>query len=248
MKMILAEMKQKFMEIENAYCDSCDRPTDKCVCDEEEIDEQNVTAAVAGYNVPGAFRKTVKKVDYGSGVEVKESINVKPSFNWKTTGHQQPESDEEIFNDKFPFSPDEQYWWQSDQEFPVKFYPDGEGTNNIKDVTTQIGNLPQHGVRKQISALKVEDVMERKYEELIEGYRTFATADKDVSPEKKVNRTIQEIAKKLHEIDELVKHNTRLKTEAGVAASTYGARTKKALSTISERLIKISERVRALGE
>lgn len=248
MKSVLREMKEKFMEIEDSYCDACDRPMDKCVCDESEIDEQNVTGAIAGYNVPGAFRKTVKHVDYGSGVEVKESINVKPSFKWKETGHQSPESDEEVFNDKFPFSPDEHYWWQSDQEFPVKFYTDGEGTNNIKDTTTQIGNLPQNGVRKQISALKVEDVMERKYEQLIEGYRTFAMSDKDISPEKKVNKTIQEIAKKLHEIDELVKHNARLKTESGVAASSYGNRTKKALSTISERLIKISERVRALGE
>lgn len=245
MKSILREMKERFHEIEDSYCDACDRPMDKCVCNEEEIDEQNVTGAIAGFNTPAAFAKPGK----WRGKEARyESINVKPTFDWKTTTYQAPESDEEVFNDKFPFSPDEQYWWQSDQEFPVKFYPDGEGTNNIKDTTTQIGNLPQNGVRKQISALKVEDVMERKYEELIEGYRTFATADKDVSPDKKVNRTIQEIAKKLQEIDELVKHNARLKTESGVAASSYGARTKKALSTISERLIKISERVRALGE
>jgi hypothetical protein len=245
MKSVLREMKERFHEIEESYCDSCDRPMDKCVCDEEEIDEQNVTGAVAGFNTPAAFAKPGK----WRGKEARyESINVKPTFDWKTTEHQAPESDEEIFNDKFPFSPDASYWWQSDQEFPVKYYPDGEGTNNIEDNTTQIGNLPQHGVRKQISALKVEDVMERKYEELLEGYRSFATADKDVSPDKKVNHTIQEIAKKLQEIDELVKHNARLKTESGVAASSYGARTKKALSTISERLVKISERVRALGE
>ena len=245
MKSILREMKERFHEIEDAYCDACDRPMDKCVCDEEEIDEQNVTGAIAGFNTPAAFAKPGK----WRGKEARyESVNVKPTFDWKTTGHQRPESDEEIFNDKFPFSPDASYWWQSDQEFPVKYYPDGEGTNNIKDTSTRVGNLPQHGVRKQISALKVEDVMERKYEELIEGYRSFATADKDVSPDKKVNRTIQEIAKKLQEIDELVKHNTRLKMESGVAASSYGARTKNALTKISERLIKISERVRALGE
>jgi hypothetical protein len=245
MKSILREMKERFHEIEDSYCDACDRPMDKCVCDEEEIDEQNVTGAIAGFNTPAAFAKPGK----WRGKEARyESVNVKPTFDWKTTGHQAPESDEEVFNDKFPFSPDESYWWQSDQEFPVKYYPDGEGTNNIKDTSTQIGNLPQHGVRKQISTLKVEDVMERKYEELIEGYRSFATADKDVSPDKKVNHTIQEIAKKLQEIDELVKHNARLKTESGVAASSYGARTKNALTKISERLVKISERVRALGE
>jgi len=245
MKSILREMKERFHEIEDSYCDACDRPMDKCVCDEEEIDEQNVTGAIAGFNTPAAFAKPGK----WRGKEARyESVNTPPSFRWKETGHQTPESDEEVFNDKFPFSPDASYWWPSDHEFPVKYYPDGEGTNNIKDTSTRVGNLPQHGVRKQISALKVEDVMERKYEELIEGYRSFATADKDVSPDKKVNHTIQEIAKKLQEIDELVKHNARLKTESGVAASSYGARTKNALTKISERLVKISERVRALGE
>lgn len=245
MKSVLREMKERFLEIEDSYCDACDRPMDKCVCDEEEIDEQNVTGAVAGFNTPAAFAKPGK----WRGKEARyESVNVKPTFDWKTTGHQQPESPEETSQDKFPFSTDIERWPQRVQEYPVKFTGNPEGTNSISDITTQIGNLPQNGVRKQISTLKVEDVMERKYEELVEGYRAFASSDKDVSPDKKVNRTIQEIAKKLQEIDELVKYNTRLKTESGVAASTYGARTKKALSTISERLIKISERVRALGE
>lgn len=93
-----------------------------------------------------------------------------------------------------------------------------------------------------------EDVLEKKYEELLESYRKFTTQDKTLSPEQKVKTTIKEIAKKLQEIETVVNYNTRLKTESGVSASTYGSSTQKALSKISERLIKISERVRALGE
>jgi transcription initiation factor IIE alpha subunit len=63
-----------------------------------------------------------------------------------------------------------------------------------------------------------------------------------------VKRTIQEIAQKLREIETLVGYNSKLKEEAGVTSSAYGPSTQKALSKISERLIKISERVRALGE
>ena len=85
-------------------------------------------------------------------------------------------------------------------------------------------------------------------EEWLESYRRFATEDKHTSPERKVKNTIKEIAKKLQEIETMVNYNTRLKTESGVAASTYGPGTQKALTKISERLIKISERVRALGE
>ena len=68
------------------------------------------------------------------------------------------------------------------------------------------------------------------------------------APEKKVKNTIKEIAKKLQEIETLVNHNSKLKTESGVTSSVYGPSEQKALTKISERLIKISERVRSLGE
>ena len=70
----------------------------------------------------------------------------------------------------------------------------------------------------------------------------------DDNPSNKVKRTIQEIAMKLREIETLVGYNSKLKTESGVTSANYGPSTTKALNKISERLIKISERVRALGE
>jgi len=60
MRTLLIELKNKFVEIESAYCDSCDRPSDKCICDESLVDEQNVTSAVAGFNIPTAFAKPNK--------------------------------------------------------------------------------------------------------------------------------------------------------------------------------------------
>lgn len=93
-----------------------------------------------------------------------------------------------------------------------------------------------------------EDILENQYLKLIEGYRQFATNDPKISPEKKVNNTIKEIAKKLQEIETLVQYNSKLKTESGLSSSEYGKQTQKALTKISERLIKISERVRSLGE
>ena len=195
-----------------------------------ELDEQNVTGAIAGYSTPNAFRKKTKKVGYATGIE--ESINTPPSY--KHGQHQRPESVEETSMDKFPFSSDMTKWPNGKQEYPVKFADQPYGTANIKDET------------KKVSL--VAEAMDRKYEQIIEGYRSFASGDPKISPEKKVKSTIQEIAKKLQEIELLVNYNSRLKTESGVTSTAYGPSTSKALTKISERLIKISERVRSLGE
>ena len=127
-------------------------------------------------------------------------------------------------------------------DYPSKNMIDTPGTANKKDRDVQTRKT------KSKSKTTVEDVLEKKYEQLIEGYRSFATGDANITPERKVKNTIQEIAKKLQEIEKLVQYNSQLKTEAGIASSNYGPATSKALTKISERLIKISERVRSLGE
>ena len=227
MKSLLREMQEKFLEIDN-QCEQCDMPADECTCD--ELEEQNVTGGVAGYLTPNAFRKKPNKVGYASGIE--EAIN-KPA-SYKIGEHQRPEANEETAQDKFPFSTDLEKWPNREQEYPVKFQNQPYGTANIKDSTEK-------------SSL-VSEALERRYEQLVEGYRNFANGDPKKSPEQKVKSTIQEISKKLREIETLVNYNSKLKTESGVTSNAYGPGTTKALSEISKRLIKISERVRSLGE
>ena len=100
--------------------------------------------------------------------------------------------------------------------------------------------------RKIPKLTELEEAMDKKYLELIEGYRDFKKGD--VKPSHTVKNTIKEIAKKLQEIETLVHYNSRLKNEAGIASSEYGPAASKALAKISERLVKISERIRSLGE
>ena len=220
MRSLLREMEEKFTEINN-YCEQCDKSMEEgCNCD--EIEEQNVTGAIAGYSTPNAFRKKVKKVGYATGME--ESINTPATY--KIGEHQRPESDEEEFNDKFPFATNDKDWYHNKFKYPSI------------DMTGKPGKVPSTS----------EDILENQYLKLIEGYRQFATNDPKISPEKKVNNTIKEIAKKLQEIETLVQYNSKLKTESGLSSSEYGKQTQKALTKISERLIKISERVRSLGE
>ena len=219
MNSFLKQMENKFIELDNEE-----------QIEETEIEEQNTTAAVAGFNTPAAFAKPGKwrgkKAQY-------ESVN-KPA-SWTMGAYQAPEDAEEEYTDKFPFADQDGMWQHKNYKYPSVDLTGTPGTATKKDKTKHV-------------KLTTEDVLEKKYEELVESYRRFATEDKNLSPDRKVKNTIKEIAKKLQEIETMVNYNTRLKTESGVAASTYGPGTQKALTKISERLIKISERVRALGE
>ena len=102
--------------------------------------------------------------------------------------------------------------------------------------------------KKKMKYESVQKAMDAKYAALIESYSKFASGNPKSTPTQTVNGTIKEVAKKLQEIEQLVKYTSRLKNESGIAGSTYGKSTHNALNKISERLLKISERVRSLGE
>lgn len=200
--------------------------------DDEELEEQNVTGAIAGYNTPAAFRKTVKRVGYASGVE--ESINKPP--NWTLGSYQKPEDEEEEYTDKFPFAENDGIWQHKNYEYPSKDLTNSPGISKRKDKT------------QKNKLASVAETMDAKYEKLIESYRSYATGDAKTTPEQKIKHTIKEVARKLQEIEQTINYASRLKTESGVARNGYGSTVDSALTKISERLIKISERVRALGE
>ena len=102
--------------------------------------------------------------------------------------------------------------------------------------------------KKKMKYESVQKAMDAKYAALIESYSKFASGNPKHTPSQTVNGTIKEVAKKLQEIEQLVRYTSRLKNESGIAGSTYGKSTQNALNKISERLLKISERVRSLGE
>lgn len=99
-----------------------------------------------------------------------------------------------------------------------------------------------------IAESKYKGMIDKIDQVLGESYRQFTTENPKLSPEQKVKHTIKEVSKKLQEIENLVKHSSRLKTESGISRGEYGPAVENALNKISKRLINISERVRALGE
>jgi hypothetical protein len=221
MKSLISEMAKRFHEIVEESCEQCDRPKSNCACD-EELDEQNVTGAIAGYNTPNAFtsEKNFKKKKFKY-----ENVNTPPSYKFDSL--HEPESDEEDQSDKnFAVGPNSS-WHKESEEYP---------TDDRKLEKTS------HMYKK------VQETMDSKYEQLIESYRKFTTDDAKISPEQKVKKTIREVSKRLQEIEQLVTYSSRLKTESGLSRDGYGTSVNEALTKISERLTKIAERVRALGE
>jgi hypothetical protein len=240
MNSFLKTIEKKFTLL-NESIDLDSNPEEQDVFEEDELEEQNVTSAVAGYDIPAAFRKrgadddTVEQLGY-KRVKRNESVNTPPTY--KLGEYQRPESPEEEFNEKFPFAI--KPWYNEKMKYPSIDLTDTPSMAKKEDV-------PQVKPVRPLANI-VGEHMDKKYEELIESYKRFATGDPKISPEQKVKNTIKEVAKKLQEIETLVNHTSKLKTESGLSRNNIGTSADKALTKISERLIKISERVRALGE
>ena len=80
-----------------------------------------------------------------------------------------------------------------------------------------------------------ESVNEGKYHQ----YRN----DETMTPKQKIGRSMREIRDSLNELDKLVKMNVRLKNELNVDSRSYWKNTHKALNKISERLVKLANKV-----
>lgn len=77
-------------------------------------------------------------------------------------------------------------------------------------------------------------------------YREYK-ADETFSPKQKVNKAISEVNKKLYEIERTVNRNIKLKTETGVNSTQYWKSTKGKMLKISERMVRISNKLKQLG-
>jgi chaperonin cofactor prefoldin len=80
-----------------------------------------------------------------------------------------------------------------------------------------------------------ESISEGKYHQ----YRN----DETMTPKQKIGRSMREIRDSLNELDKLVKMNVRLKNELNVDSRSYWKNTHKALGKISERLVKLANKV-----
>ena len=67
--------------------------------------------------------------------------------------------------------------------------------------------------------------------------------DESMTPKQKIGISVREVRDALNELDKRIKMNLRLKTELNVDSRTYWKNTHKALNKISERLVKLANKV-----
>ena len=82
---------------------------------------------------------------------------------------------------------------------------------------------------------KLENVTEGKYHD----YRN----DESLTPKQKIGMSMREVRDKLNELDKIVKMNVRFKNEVGVDSTSYWKNTHNAMKKISERLVKLANKV-----
>ena len=67
--------------------------------------------------------------------------------------------------------------------------------------------------------------------------------DESLTPKQKIGRSMREIRDALNELDKTVKMNLKLKTELNMNSKDYWKNTHKALTKISERLVKMANKI-----
>jgi len=82
---------------------------------------------------------------------------------------------------------------------------------------------------------KLENVTEGKYHD----YKN----DESLTSKQKIGYSMREVRDKLNELDKIVKMNVRLKNEVGVDSTSYWKNTHNAMKKISERLVKLANKV-----
>ena len=81
------------------------------------------------------------------------------------------------------------------------------------------------------------------YSKVNEGKYHDYRNDDSLNPKQKIGMSMREVRDKLNELDKLVKMNVRLKNEVGVDSTSYWKNTHRAMNKISERLVKLANKV-----
>ena len=228
MKSFLKEIESKFKEINEKDWDG----------DGEQESAKDEYMGVKDKAIKKAMKKEDAKPDFldldGDG-DTEEDMKKAANETIKT-------SDPKVAMDLQKKDPD------ADIELTEDELAEMSTTGGVAGYQTPYAFSKPGSKKKKYKWSSVSEAMDLKYEKLIESYSKFSTGNPKSTPSQTVNGTIKEVAKKLQEIEQLVKYTSRLKNESGIAGSTYKKSTHTALNKISERLLKISERVRSLGE
>jgi hypothetical protein len=229
---------------------------------EEDLDEISTTGGVAGYNTPNAFTKTdgtdvdaetdddyIKRINKSTGyVKVNENM-YHVSFRQKHNGVRTSTIDKLIKFTKSNGGTIEKgdrgeirgivRTAKMDKKSTIWLYDNG---SLYFDKTTG-SKYP-----KYIAFIdKIIQSNEQVGESVLSENRYHELRKSEGTPNQKIGVGIRELRKQLSEIEKFVSWYGNIKTENEMGYSDYWKRTQKHLSKISERLSKLSLKVRELS-
>ena len=122
--------------------------------------------------------------------------------------------------------------------------------NELEEATTsgatpgyQTPNAFTGGVGKGKKKKKEISTNSTGYNVVREGKYHDYRNDETLTPKQKIGKSMREIRDSLNNLDKVVKMNVRLKNELNVDSRSYWKNTHKALNKISERLVKLANKV-----
>ena len=113
--------------------------------------------------------------------------------------------------------------------------------NDFKDASKKA--LRKLKSKEEKAIISISQDVKNKQSFFIEGKYHDYRNDDTLSPKQKIGRSMREIRDSLNNLDKLVKMNVRLKNELNVDSRSYWKNTHKALNMISERLVKLANKV-----
>jgi uncharacterized protein YerC len=116
---------------------------------------------------------------------------------------------------------------------------------NIGDKTLKDRKYNVHYKSILFAIEEIKNLVETlKYKQMIgEGRYHDWRNDESMTAKQKIGRSMREIRDALNELDKTVKMNLKLKTELNMSSQDYWKNTHKALTKISERLVKMANKV-----
>ena len=137
--------------------------------------------------------------------------------------------------------------------FAVKIKKDGSEIQTIVNATsagqakTKISKILKGGLKDIVGVSRVQPSLgkqiDKKIENVSEGRYHQYRNDDSLTAKQKIGLSMREVRDKLTELSKLIDMNVKLKNELNVDSRTYWKNTHKAMTKISERLVKLANKV-----
>jgi len=215
---------------------------------QQEIDEASTTSSAGGqYNTPHAFKGTNKK-GTKKGKAGYEGGHEDPTIGTDNFEPKDPKLRKESINERQKHDSQNlvKEFGKSFQKFTRAVHMLGKSMTKITGDRTD-EKIIQKAFKKHIIPfgwiIDSWNTGQQKNPHINEGRYHAWRNDDSLTPKQKIGMAMRETRDNLTELERVVRYNVKLKNELNVDSRDYWKNTHKALSKISERLVRLANKV-----